>query len=338
MFNIDKIKNFGTSALTFGKRNAPSIMTGGGIIIGWAAAYIFWKQGKKAEEKIRVEEEKLNETNESNAPEDQKKLPNKDKLAIYLQYCWMALLMGVGSTGLTIWAHKIDLSRLAEMYVVTQFLEKKSEDQSRVIEKYKEEIGDKRVHELENDILEEDYPDEELSREVLSVPGKGRTLFCDETRFRFKFRSEIEDVKNGIYEFNDMMSKRYETALERQKANARKGRSLKDKLKDPFFASDNPYSEEDDDDENMRSLEAMVYVEATLDEFLEFIHEGGGPSGLGENMVIRYNGQGLCINPNNENVMRYKDFTDPETGVAQFCRLNYTDYLVPSAEFEDRRW
>lgn len=337
LFNTNKLKDFGSSALAFGKRNAPSVMTGGGILIGWTAAYIFWKQGRKAEEKIRAEEAKLNENNESEAPEDQLKLPRKEKLTIYLQYCWTALALGLGSTGLTIWAHKIDLSRLAEMYMVTQFLEKKNDDQSKMLDKLKAEVSDKKIHELENDILEEDYPDDELRREILSVPGNGRTLFCDKTRFNYKFRAEIEDVKNGIYEFDDMMSKRYENAMERQRNNKKNRKTLQEKLKDPFFASDNPYSE-DEDDEYDKYLASTVYVEATLDEFLEYIGEGGGPSGLGENMVIRYYGQGLCINPNSDSVMQYKDFVDPENGVAQFCRLDYTDFLVPSISFEDRRW
>ena len=325
---LDKLKGFGASALAFGKQNAPSMMTGGGIILGWAAAYIFWKQGKKAEEKIRAEEAKLNENNKSEAPEDQVKLPKKEKFTIYLQYCWTAMAMGIASSGLTIWAHKIDLSQLAEMYMVTQILEKKNDDQGKMLEKLKEEVGEKKVHALENDILEEDYPDEELRREILSVPGKGRTLFSDETRFKFRFRGEIQDVKDGIYDFNALMQKRYKKALD--KAMVKQKAS---KFSDPFFASDNPYR---DINEETEELFTPIFVEGTLDEFLDCIGQGYGPSGLGDKMVFRYSGEGMCVDPNK--VMTYKNFTDPETGVAQFCRLDYMDYLVPSVEFEDRRW
>jgi len=326
MFNICKLKEFGASALAFGKRNAPTMMTGGGILIGWVAAYVFWKQGKKAEEKIRVEE-----------TESEQELPKKEKIAIYLQYCWTALALGVASSGLTIWAHKIDLSRLAEMYVVTQFLEKKNEDQNKMLEKLKDEVGEKKVREIKNEIMEEDYPDEELKREVLSVPGSGRTLFCDETRFNFKFRSEIEDVKDGFVRFNDMMEKKLAKAVERELNKAGKKvdrRSLEEKLKDPMYVSESEHPYED----TSPYPETPIFVEEPLDTLLEYLGCDGGPSGLGRSMMIRYYRHGQRINPYSETVMNYKDFVDPATGVAQFCRINYTDFLVPSIDFEDRRW
>lgn len=334
-FNMSKLKDFGASALTFGKRNAPSIMTGGGIVIGWIAAYVFWKQGKKAEEKIRAEEEKLNEGNPSDAPENREKLPKKDKIAIYLQYCWAALALGIGSSGLTIWAHKIDLARLAEMYMVTQFLEKKNEDQEKLLNKLKDEVGEKKVRSIENEILEEDYPDDELIKAVLEAPGKGRTLFADETRFGARFRSDIDTVKNGIYEFDDIMANRYGEAYALYKKRKQK-KSLKEKMKDPFFASDNPYTEDNDDD--VEYGDVPVYVEATLNELYKCLGQDLGDNDMGNKIVIRYYGSGLCINPNDDEVMRYKDFTDPDTGTAQFCRLNFNKYLIPGPEFEDRRW
>lgn len=334
-FGFDKLKDFGASALAFGKKNAPSLMTGGGILIGWTAAYIFWKQGKKAEEKIRSEEEELNKNNPSEAPEDQKKLQTRDKIAIYLQYCWMALVLGIASSGLTVWAHKIDLSRIAEMYMVSQFLEKKNEDQEKMLEKLKNEVSEKKIHELENDIIEEDYPDEELRRDVLSLRGTGRTLFCDDTRFSYKFRANIEDVKDGILNFNEMMRKKYTKAVERElnkKSGGKDTRSLEEKLKDPMYYSDSESPYED----ASPYPDTPVFVEEPLDTLLDYMYDHDGSSGLGQNLVVRYYGKGACIDPNE--VMKYKEFVDPESGIAQFCRLNYTKYLVPSIEFEDRRW
>ena len=335
--SFDKVKDFGASAFAFGKRNAPSIMTGGGILIGWVAAYIFWKQGKKAEEKIREEEAALNADIPEDEPEKHIEFPKKDKVAIYLRYCWTALALGLGSTGLTIWAHKIDLSRLAEMYMVSQFFEKKSEDQEKMLEKLKEEVGEKKIHELENDIIEEEYPDEELRREVLSVRGIGRTLFCDETRFNFKFRAEIEDVRDGIIRFNEMMEGKLKKAVERELNRSTKNgkrMSLEEKLKDPMYVSESetPYSD------ISPYPETPVFVEEPLDTFLDYIGCDNGISGLGAGLVIRYYSHGARINPYSDTVMNYKNFVDPATGVAQFCRLNYTDFVVPSIDFEDRRW
>ena len=80
------IKTFAATVLASGKKNAPTLMTGGSIILGWTAAYIFWKQGRKAEKKIEAEELYLNRDLDADAPLDQRqKLPTREKLSIYLQ-------------------------------------------------------------------------------------------------------------------------------------------------------------------------------------------------------------------------------------------------------------
>ena len=329
--SFDKVKDFGASAFAFGRRNAPSIMTGGGILIGWVAAYIFWKQGKKAEEKIREEEAALNADVPENEPEKHVELPKKDKAAIYLRYCWMALALGLGSTGLTIWAHKIDLSRLAEMYMVTQFLEKKNEDQNKLLEKLKDEIGDKRIHDLENDIIEEEYPDEELHRESLSLKGEGRTLFSDKTLFGMKFRGDIEEVTDGIIRFNELMEKNLKKAVEKELRNY-KGNSLEEKLKDPMYVSEVPYSDVSP------YPDTPVFVEEPVETLLKCMGREVDRSYIGDKLMIRYYSHGDRINPYDSQYMRYKNFVDPVTGIAQFCELNYDDFVVPSIDLEDRRW
>lgn len=330
--SFDKVKDFGASAFAFGKRNAPSIMTGGGILIGWIAAYIFWKQGKKAEEKIREEETALNVDIPENEPEKHVELPKKDKVAIYLRYCWMALALGLGSTGLTIWAHKIDLSRLAEMYMVSQFFEKKSEDQEKMLEKLKEEVGNKKVHDLENDIIEEEYPDEELRRDVLSLKDDyGTTLFSDKTLFGMKFRSDIENVTDGIIKFNEMMEKKLKKAVEKELRNY-KDNSLEEKLKDPMYVSESPYSDVSP------YPDTPIFVEEPVETLHKFIGHEIDRSYIGEKLVIRYYSHGARINPYDSQYMKYKNFVDPTTGVAQFCELNYGDFVLPSIDFEDRRW
>ena len=328
-FSFNKLKDFGASALTFGRRNAPSIMTGGGILIGWAAVYIFWKQGKKAEEKIRQEEAELNKDNPSTDISDQKKLPKKEKFAIYLRYCWLALAMGVGSSGLTIWAHKIDMARIMEMYMVTQFLEKKNEDQEKLLDKLKEEVGDKKVHDLENDILEEEYPDEELRRDVLSVKGTGRTLGVDKTLLGMKFRCEVEDLTDGIIKFNEMMDKKIKKAIEKELRNCS---SLERKLKDPMYASDEPYTEDPP------YPSTPIFVEEPVETLLEYMNRECDQSYLSDKLLIRYYSHGDRINPYDQRYLKYKNFVDPSTGIAQFCELNYSDFVVPSAELDERRW
>lgn len=307
---MKKLRDTGESVVSFGRQNASSLMTGGGILIGWVAAYIFWKQGKKAEEKIRVKEQELNEENPSDAPHDQIKLPNKEKAAIYLQYCWTALALGVASSGLTIWAHKIDLVRLTEMVMVTKLLEKRNDDQEKLLDKMKEELGGKKTEKVIDKYLKEEYPDEKLREDAKIVVGSGRTIFKDLTRFDYTFRSNIENVKDGVYRFNQMMSKRWEKALRKE-------------IGGPFFVS-----------ENSVYPDTPVYVEGTWNEFLEFIGEKVGDSGVGDNMVFTYEGTGMCVDP--DDIMRYREFEDPETGVAQFCYLDYYKYMRPGEELQKR--
>lgn len=328
-FSFDKVKDFGASAFAFGKRNAPSIMTGGGILIGWIAAYIFWKQGKKAEEKIREAEAELNKDIPEENKEERVELPKKEKLTIYLQYCWTALALGLGSTGLTIWAHKIDLSRLAEMYMVGQFLEKKNEDQEKMLEKLKQEVGEKKIHDLENDIIEEEYPDEELHRESLSLKGEGRTLFSDKTLFGMKFRGEIEEVTDGIIKFNELMEKKLKKAVEKELKNCN---SLEEKLKDPMYVSETPYSDVSP------YPETPIFVEEPVETLLKCMGREVDRSYIGEKLMIRYYSHGDRINPYDSQYMRYKNFIDPVTGIAQFCELNYGEFVVPSVDLDDRRW
>ena len=52
--NFSWLQKFFNSTIAFGSKNAPTIMTGGSIVLGWTAVYVFWKQSKKAEEEIVV--------------------------------------------------------------------------------------------------------------------------------------------------------------------------------------------------------------------------------------------------------------------------------------------
>lgn len=318
-FNLDAIKGFAASALAFSKKNAPSIMTGGSIILGWTAAYIFWKQSKKAEAKIRAEEEKLNENTE-----EHESLSVKDKGIIYLQYCWMALVLGLGSTGLAIGANKINLDRLAEMYVLTQFLSNKDEKNKDLIEKLKGEVNKKTVDKIENEIRDSKFSDEEIKTELKQMKDNGETttLFLDLVTGK-KFRSNMFDVREGVYHFNEELKKaRTDIVIE--------------KINGPYYVSDAPWKEKLD--EILESDEfSCVYSSCNLSDFLSFIGENTDyeSAKLADTLEFRYYG-GNCDVIEWSSVFKFKKFEDPETGVPAVCYIDYYDFLYPSNELMDR--
>ena len=293
------------STLTFGKKNAPTLMTGGGILLGWAAVYVFWKQSKKAENYIEKKESELNEN--ISEEEEPKKLPPKEKLTIYLQYCWMAALMGLGSTGLTIWAHKMDLSRLMEMYMITQFLEGKNDDQSKLIEKLKGEVPEKKVKEIQNELFDEKFPESEVGKGDVENTGKGTTLFEFDIG-NINFRSSIPEVQRGLYEFKELLKDK-------------RDKEVKKELGGAFFASDNPFPD------------MSIYASEDLDTFLEILGLKKKYN-LGDLLEFRDYGSKEFLPVNY--VMDYKDHIDPETGVPAVCRLRIKEFLSPSYELMER--
>ena len=304
---MSKLENIGKSVLAFGKKNAPSIMIGGSVVMGWSAVYVFWRQSRKADQKIAVEEEKLKS---QTALDKIVVLPPKEKAIIYLQYCWPSLLMGLASSGLAIGAHKIDLSRLAEVYVMTQFLEKKNEDQADLIDRLKAELGVKKTEKVENEMFEEKHPQEQTKRDYENCPGSGRTLFIDQCNFEYKFKGDIEDMRDAIYKANQVLKDRLE-------------RKAKKIMGDAFYSSkDSPYPDLD------------IYAEMDLIEFLQIIGEMDhypDDCKLGSCNVIRIRYGGPELDPNV--IMDFKRYRDPQTGVPAICYLNYERYMRPSDEY-----
>jgi len=304
---MSKLEGMAKSVWAFGRKNAPSLMIGGSLVVGWSAVYVFWKQSKKAEQKITAEEEKRKSQSDDNADTV---LPKKEKAIIYFQYCWPSLLMGLASSGLAIGAHKIDLSRLAEVYVMTQFLEKKNGDQEELIDRLKAELGGKKTEKVENEIFEEKHPQEHMKHEFDTLEGSGRTMFIDKCNFEHKFKGDIEDMRDAIYKAQQILDDRLE-------------RKAKRILGDAFYsAKDSPYPEMD------------IYAEMTLVEFLQIIGEMDNYSDdciLGNFNVIRVTYGGERLDPNV--IMDFKRYRDPQTGVPQICYLNYARYLRPSDDF-----
>ena len=298
--------------IAFGRKNAPALMTGGSIALGWTAAYLFWKESRNADAKIKSEEEKQGE-----------ELSVKEKFIIYLQYCWLSLVLGLGSTGLTIGAHKLELERIAEMYMLTQFLEDKNEKQGKMLDKLKEEVGEKKVQEIEDDILDEDYSRDEIIDSYINGGVEGGTLFIDNVTHN-KWRGDILDVTSGIAETNQVLKDK-------------RKRMIKRKLADPFYSnSDSPFGSGDIDDDR---FDQDIYSSVDLSVFLKNIGEISGSHDeevrLSELLEFRYYGGGGDLLKGKE-ILKYKQFEDPSTGFPAVCYVDYTEFLSPSSELMER--
>lgn len=316
LFDISKLKAFAATAVASGKKNAPTLMTGGSIILGWVGVYIFWKQGKKAEKRIEYEEGKLNEVPDDGEEHEYQELPKMDKVSIYLQYCWMALLCGLGSTGLAIGADRLNFSRLAEMALMVGFLNDKDGKQKALIEKLKAEVGDKKFVEMKDELREEEYPKDEIMKEVLSEPANGKTLFIDQVTGQ-RFRASILDITNGIAEFNERLKDRRKDAI-------------KARMGDAFYvSSDLPWGLDE-------SAFSDLYSSMDLEVFLKCIGElvGKNEARLGDLLEFRYYGGGDPVKANQ--ILEYKNYVDPNSGFPVVCYIDYSELLAPSSELIER--
>lgn len=351
-FGLDKLKAFGLTALTAGKKNAPTLMTAGSVILGWTAAYFFWKQGKKAEKKIEYEEERLNADLDSDTPlSELRHLPKKDKFIIYLQYCWMSLAMGIGSSALAIGANQLNLSRLAEMALLTQFMTNKDEDNKKLIEKLKKEVPKKKVREIELEQYHERMDEEEIAKKMREMmeSGDNRTLFVDRMT-KNVFAADILKVTSGLEQFNNHLLKRRSDAVDKElkKTWDQYKEGDENDPKSPYYVrGDDPYSDDEycvNIDEIREAIEngVEVYSSADVSELLYMIGEIGRMEScrLGEMLEVRcYSNAEAPLQQNK--ILNYDDsfkktyFKEGEQP-PEVCIIDYCDDVYPTYELAER--
>ena len=214
-FDISKLKVCGAAAIASGRKNAPTLMTAGSIVLGWVGVYLFWKESKKAEQKIEFEEALLNENEDADRPlEEIEHLPVKEKLIIYLQYCWPSGLCGLGSTALAIGANSVSLGRIAELTLLAQAMTDKSDKQQKLVEKLKEKVPAKEVMQIQEELYNENEDEEEIVRILreMKEAGDTRTLFKDYRTGKL-FKRDAEKVVKAIDDFNTTLRKRRSGAI-----------------------------------------------------------------------------------------------------------------------------
>ena len=320
-FDISKLKSIAAGLVASGKKNAPTLMTAGSIALGWLGVYFIWQESRKVEQKIEFEEAMLNADEDSDIlPEERKKLPTKEKLILYAQYCWPAAVMGLTSTGLAIGANSINLSRLAEMALLTQFMTDKDEKQKKLIEKLKGEVGDKKFAEMKDELRDEEYPEEEIQKERIKLgPGTGNALIIDEDMHK-TFPARVEDVRRGIDKINKRLQDDYDRAIDSH------GNGAFDETDWPFDGG--PYSRVDLDTFLKYIGEIPMYSRDNnggLGDVLEFKYYGGGKYHVHSDL-IKWN-----------DIASYDErFIDPETGLPVVVFLDYRDLLTPTSELIER--
>lgn len=343
---FDKLKVFGGKALEFGKKNASSLTMGGGIVLSWTALFLMWQESGKAAEQIRLAEEKLNEGLAEG--EERRKLSNKEKLIIFAQYCWPGVAAEAAATGLSLYSHKLSADEIAKWYMVSQFFEKKSDKQEKLIDKLEAELPDKKVHELENDLIFEEGPDDQELIEYMDRSGAtegGGVWIVDNVTGR-EFQRDILKVTNGIASVNETLRVKREKKLNRLRKKD-KGQRLIDKIKDPFFASDKPFNEIIDaedlaDGEDTDDYYNDVYSSISLNDFWDAIGERADSRAerkMGDIMEFRYYGGGDLLKQNQ--ILKFKKVLDPETGeprygIPETCYLDYESLMSPTGDFEER--
>lgn len=340
-FDISKLKSFLGGLLATGKKNAPTLMTGGGIVLGWIGVYLFWKESRKAEEQISLREDELNAGADPDISEgDIKKLPKSEKFVYYLRYCWLSLACGLVSTGLTICGHKLTLDRLAEAALIAKYMTNKNEDQKKVIEKLKKEVSPTKAREIENDAWHENRDESEIIAELRHMIdiGDTRTLFIDEMTGRH-FKAEREAVNRGLADFNQEMAKRRDEAM---KEAMRRYRREHNPMNDPFFVSESPhgYQEEPADDEDLEEAIDGVYSTMKVSSLLYLMGETSGRETIkiAENFEFRFDGHNFV---REDDIFTYdqtykRNYFNPEDNVPPVCRIDYEAYIMPSYDLIER--
>ena len=298
--NFDWITKAARGAVAFSKKNLPSIMIGASIAGFWASVFLIAKDAPKAKAEIEDAEVELD---------------FKDKAIIYGKHCWPGIVTGVASTGLAIGAHKIDLSRLAEMYMLTQFYKEDGEKLKKQI--LKQENGEKELDKLKKAVIEEKYPESVVDSYIQEAPGEGGTLFID-TVTGARWKGNIVEVAEGLGAANEFLRDDYKKAYKRMYGG-------------PFGASEGPHADE---------YAPEVYGSLPLDEFLDFIGcpiDPGydrGTLGIGNLLEFRCYSDSDLLKA--KQVLYYKPYILTGESAPKVCFLDYQELLGPSSELLER--
>lgn len=343
-FNWRSIANSAKEILSKGmmmsKKNAPILLTGSSIAIGWFAVYLFWEESRKAEKRIAYDKKVLNEEKGID-PESKEAVdvPKKEKFNTYLGYCWPSLVMGLTSTGLAVAGQKISMDRIRDAYLMTQFLTQKSEKQEKLNQTMADELGEKKIRLQKRKVFDEDFSEEEIL-DAWNRPGaEGDIILLDHTMHIAK-RISVDAFDKGVHKANDILLKRYRDAYRRY-------HDRKDDQDTAFFVQgDFSYVAAV---ANTKEHDENIYSTLDLAEFLQcFTLIPGDSFGARIGEINEFRCYDDSHNPiTKEGIIQgYKDaddnvifIDDPDSGEVRKVKIydmEYIEYLCPTSELMER--
>lgn len=180
------------TGVTFVKRNAPTIFTIAGTA-GAAASVVLGCRATLKAEKV------LEEVRAEKGEELTKMEVVKAAGPTYIP----TLLLFLVSAGLILYAHKITLSHIAALSLVTNLKEDEIKVQE---EKFKEFLGPKKKEEMRTEINKDFVNKVVASKLPIYQTGEGDTIFVDKTT-HFMFTHDLEKIRRIV---NDMNADMYE--------------------------------------------------------------------------------------------------------------------------------
>lgn len=178
----------------YGKQHLPTIFVITGLGLSVYSKVLTAHESVKAQKAIDHEaRERLDNGKEP--------LDRIGRAKIYLEYCWLSMLVESGGIALILAAHKINLGKIAAMTSLYQV----SKNELRELKnKIVDEGGKASLKNLEREIRGENFNAEELQEGGIYETGKGNTLFIDKFTGA-SFHSSITFVNTAITELNTQL-------------------------------------------------------------------------------------------------------------------------------------
>ena len=191
------------TVVSFGKTNAPALLTAGGIVLGGATVAIVYKKSPAAQND--KEEAELIAQNEGKGT-IVKKLEGFKAVS---KVMWPAYITGAGAVGCLIASNKISNDRLAATVAACSYLEKKMEAMR---EAEKEVLGETKAEDLKRKTYEklmENSKSDPDKPEESKLPYAGLPqLYYDVLNDRF-LRSNIDQLRAAENKVNQYVYREY---------------------------------------------------------------------------------------------------------------------------------
>lgn len=196
--NAKTLKTFAKSAGKFIEKNAPAILAGIGVAGMIGAVVSAASAGGEVREALERAELKKNEKafeeRMTTGNDDTPIIPLtwKERGLVYAKYYWKAVLLALVSAAATCGSVYCGNKKIKALAVIAAAAESNLIDFEEAAKKV---VGEKKLEQIKNQVLEDDLAKNPPSEEIIHNTGRGNTLMY-EPWFRTYFRSDIESVRS----------------------------------------------------------------------------------------------------------------------------------------------